>query len=322
MILSLADQINPLEEEIATLQYQLEEAQAKLNEIHEKVDKAEGPLSTIKSLAKDLTSMFKDDPNILKEIKNHVLSAFGIPDNSRVEKQEDSTLVADTEKKEETVKDVVESDMQEASKPTGYIADNTPVKNKKRLRKGKNDLKDVIDQKNEIVTSNEINGIVSSNEINEIVTSIIQNEKFTNLSQIERFFKEIEQKYGVKKSELIRRKFIATITKDTDSWNEYIKAYHTILPGTSLCPKNNPNEICYYVRPVENISDKGNRPTCEVIKGSDNTLMCITQPEPGGTYWLTDEPITPPNKIKTRIDTISKTKKPIDISAESLGVPF
>ena len=316
MILSLADQINPLEEEIAALQYQLKEAQARLNKIHEKVDKAEGPLSTIKSLALDLTNMFKDDPNILKEIKNYVSSAFGILDNSRVEKQEDSTLVVDTEKKEETVKDVVESDMQEVSKPTGYIADNTLVETKRRSRKGKDDLKAVIDQKNEIVTSN---------EINEIVTSIIQNEKFTNLSQIEMFFKEIGKKYGVKNRDLIRAKFIKAIAKDTYRWNEYIKAYNTILPGTSLCPKNNPNEICYYVKLVENTSDKGNRPTCEVIRNDgtlNGTLMCITKPEPGGTYWLTDEPITPPNKIKTRIDTISKTEKPIDIPTESLGVPF
>ena len=346
MTLILAGRIKPLQEEIAELQSKLKEAQAKLYKISEKVRKAEEPVSKIKSLAKDLTKMFENDPGILAEIKEHILNAFNGQDDTSVEKQEDSPVV-DTKIDEEVVtKDVVEDTQQALPEATKYIADDdlvvekkveddkaldeasniedAPVK-KKRSRKIKNTLENVIDQEN---------------EINNIVSEIINDVKFTNLSQIEYFFKEIEKKHGVKKGRLIRGKFITTV-KDNNGWNEYIEAYNTILPGTSLCPKGKPNDIYYYAQPIENISDNGNRPTCEVIRESNNMLTSITAPGPGETYWLTDKPITPPDKIMTRINTISKTERPkkskigtslldlditysddIDMPTESSGVLF
>lgn len=347
MTLILAGQIKPLQEEIAELQSKLKEAQERLYKINEKVCKAEEPISKIKSLASNLTKMFENDPGILAEIKEHILSAFNGQDNTSIKKQEDSPVVADTTPEEELVtKDVVEDVQQAVPEPMKDINDdalvidkqvednkgldedanieNAPVK-KRRSRKSKNTLENVIDQEN---------------EINNIVSGIINDVKFTDLSQIEYFFKEIEKKHGVRKGRLIKGKFITSV-KDNNGWDEYIKAYNTILPGTSLCPKGKPDDVHYYVQPIEDVSDKGNRPTCEVIRGSNNMLTSITAPGPGETYWLTDKPITPPDKIMTRIDTISKTEKPktskistslldmditysddIDMPTGSLGIPF
>ena len=347
MTLILAGQIKPLQEEIAELQSKLKEAQAKLYKISEKVRKAEEPVSKIKSLARDLTKMFENDPGIIAEIKELILNAFNGQDDTSIEKQEDSPVVASATIDEEKVtKDVVKDAQQVVPEPTKDIADDAPVVKKKvedgkgldeaanaedapvkkkRSRRGKNTLENVIDQEN---------------EINNIVSGIINDVKFTNLSQIEYYFKEIEKKHGVKKGRLIKGKFITTI-KDNNGWNEYIEAYNTILPGTSLCPKGKPDDTHYYVKPIENISDNGNRPTCEVIRESNNMLISITAPGPGETYWLTDKPITPPEYIMHRINTLSKTERPkkskigtslldlditysddVDIPTESLGVPF
>ena len=315
MTLILAGQIGPLQKEIAELQSKLQKAQKKLYEINEKVRKAEEPVSKIKSLAKDLTKMFENDPGILAEIKEHILNAFNGQYDTSVEKQEDSPVVNTKIDEEVVTKDVVEDTQQALPEATKDIADDdlvvekqvedgkdldeasniedAPVK-KKRSRKSKNTLENVIDQEN---------------EINNIVSEIINDVKFTNLSQIEYFFKEIEKKHGVKKGRLIRGKFITTV-KDNNGWNEYIEAYNTILQGTSLCPKDNPDDIYYYIRPIENISDKGNRPTCEVICEKSNRLVSITAPGPGEAYWLTNKSITPPIYIMNRINTLSKTKKP------------
>lgn len=377
MIFTLSGQTEPLRAKIKELEQQLDQARKDLVEINNKALKAKEPLSVIENSISKLRDMFKGDEGILKEIEKHILSAFNGQDDTSIEKQEDSPVVSDVNPDEEIdIKDVIE-DIQQASpeptkdvvedapqevpepakdvvedaqqalpEPTKDIADDTliveekvrddkgldeaaniqdvPVK-KKRSRRSKNNLENVIDQEN---------------EINNIVSGIINDVKFTNLSQIEYYFKEIEKKHGVRKGRLIKGKFITTI-KDNNGWNEYIEAYNTILPGTSLCPKGKPNDTHYYVKPIENISDNGNRPTCEVIRESNNMLINITAPGPGETYWLTDKPITPPIYIMNRINTLSKTKKPknskigtslldlditysddIDMPTESSGVPF
>lgn len=347
MTLILAGQIEPLQTKIQELEQQLAQARKDLVEINNKALKAKEPLSVIENSISKLREMFKGDKGILKEIENHILSVFNSQDNTGIDKQEDIPAVTGVEIEEEVVtKDVVEPVPQKVPESTKDIADdvlvvdkqvkddkvsdkgvsveNAPVK-KKRSRRSKNTLENVIDQEN---------------EINSIVSDIINNVKFTNLSQIEYFFKEIDKKHGVRKGRLIRGKFITSV-KDNNGWNEYIEAYNTVLPGTSLCPKGKPNDVYYYVQPIEDISDKGNRPTCEVIRESNNMLISITAPGPGEIYWLTEEPITPPDKIMTRIETISKTEKPktskigtslldlditysddIDMPTESLGVPF
>ena len=73
---------------------------------------------------------------------------------------------------------------------------------------------------------------------------------------------------------------------------------------------NKLHDFYYYIRPIENISDKGNRSTCEVICEKSNRLVSITAPGPGEAYWLTNKSITPPIYIMNRINTLSKTKKP------------
>ena len=347
MTLILAGQIEPLQTRIKELEQQLDQARKDLVEINNKALKAEEPLSVIENSISKLRDMFKGDEGILKEIEKHILNAFNGQDDTSIEKQEDSPVVADATIDEEKVtKDVVEDVPQEAPALVRDIADDAPVVDKqveddkvldeaanrqdvpvkkKRSRRSKNNLENVIDQEN---------------EINNIVSGIINDVKFTNLSEIEYFFREIEKKHGAKKGRLIRGKFITTV-KDNNGWNEYIEAYNTILPGTSLCPKGKPNDTHYYVKPIENISDNGNRPTCEVIKESNNMLISITAPGPGETYWLTDKPITPPEYIMHRINTLSKTERPkkskigtslldlditysddVDIPTESSGVPF
>ena len=69
--------------------------------------------------------MFENDPGILAEIKEHILNAFNGQDNTSIEKQEDSPIVADIKTDKEIVtKDVVEDVQQKVPEPAKDIADD------------------------------------------------------------------------------------------------------------------------------------------------------------------------------------------------------
>ena len=128
MTFTLTDLIEPLQAKIEDLQYQLNQAQKELVLINNKALKAEKPILTIESSAKELRSMFEKDPDILEKIINHIVDIFKGLNNTSLEKQEDSPVVADAKTDEEIVtKDVVKNVQQVVSEPTKDIADDDLV---------------------------------------------------------------------------------------------------------------------------------------------------------------------------------------------------
>ena len=266
MTLILAGQIGPLQKEIAELQSKLQKAQKKLYEINEKVRKAEEPVSKIKSLAKDLTKMFENDPGILAEIKEHILNAFNGQYDTSVEKQEDSPVV-DTKIDEEVVtKDVVEDTQQALPEATKDIADDDLVVEKQvKDDKGLVTNKKITNKwtpplKNSLI----VDIIEKEDKVNNLVDDGLKKiDKCTNVVELKRFYQELFDKYP-DVAESVISKILSRLTSSAKAWDKYKKISEIIPPGTPL-EHDNGNykvDILYFVRPCAYNKDY-NQKYCE-----------------------------------------------------------
>ena len=310
MTLILAGQIGPLQKEIAELQSKLQKAQKKLYEINEKVRKAEEPVSKIKSLAKDLTKMFENDPGILAEIKEHILNAFNGQYDTSVEKQEDSPVV-DTKIDEEVVtKDVVEDTQQALPEATKDIADDDLVVEKQ-----------VKDDKG-LVTNKKITNKWTPPSKNSLIVDIIEKEdkvnnlvddglkkidKCTNVVELKRFYQELFDKYP-DVAESVKSKILSRLTSSARAWDKYKKISEIIPPGTPL-EHDNGNykvDILYFVRPCADNKDD-NQKYCEA-RTSKGSPKVVSFPEDGSNTRLAINAKSPSIKLQKQIEAISSNQ--------------
>ena len=312
MTLILAGQIKPLQEEIAELQSKLKAAQERLYKINEKVCKAEEPVSKIKSLARDLTEMFKDDPGIIAEIKEHILNAFNGQDNTSVEKQEDSPVVADVNPEEEIVtKDVVEDAQQASPEPAKNIADDAPVVDKQ------------VEDDKVLATNKEPNKIWTPPSKNSPTVEIIQREdkinllvknglarinEFTNAVELYTFYEELHDKHPDVAS-AVQAGILKSVTNPkTGAWDKYKTISENIPPGTPLehDDGNYGVEILYYVRPCADNTDE-NQKYCDVLNSKGHPKV-VSAPAHGSNTRLAVNARPPSPKVKKQIKSISSNQ--------------
>ena len=315
MTLILAGQIEPLQKEIAELQSKLKEAQSKLYKISEKVRKAEEPVSKIKSLARDLTKMFENDPGIIAEIKELILNAFNGQDDTSIEKQEDSPVVASATIDEEKVtKDVVKDAQQIVPEPTKDIADDAPVVDKQ------------VEDDKVLATNKESNKKWTPPSKNSPTVEIIQREdkinllvknglarinEFTNAVELYTFYEELRNKHpDVAKS--VKAKILSSLTSSARAWDKYKTISEIIPPGTPLEHdiSRDKVEIVYYVRPCVDTTE-GNQKYCEVLKSKPlkgQPTKIITFPEHGTNTRLALNAEPPSSKLQKQIEDISSNQ--------------
>ena len=310
MTLILAGQIGPLQKEIAELQSKLQKAQKKLYEINEKVRKAEEPVSKIKSLAKDLTKMFENDPGILAEIKEHILNAFNGQYDTSVEKQEDSPVV-DTKIDEEVVtKDVVEDTQQALPEATKDIADDDLVVEKQvKDDKGLVTNKKITNKwtpplKNSLI----VDIIEKEDKVNNLVDDGLKKiDKCTNVVELKRFYQELFDKYP-DVAESVKSKILSRLTSSAKAWDKYKKISEIIPPGTPL-EHDNGNykvDILYFVRPCADNKDD-NQKYCEA-RTSKGSPKVVSFPEDGSNTRLAINAKSPSIKLQKQIEAISSNQ--------------
>ena len=310
MTLILAGQIGPLQEEIAELQSKLQKAQKKLYEINEKVRKAEEPVSKIKSLAKDLTKMFENDPGILAEIKEHILNAFNGQYDTSVEKQEDSPVV-DTKIDEEVVtKDVVEDTQQALPEATKDIADDDLVVEKQvKDDKGLVTNKKITNKwtpplKNSLI----VDIIEKEDKVNNLVDDGLKKiDKCTNVVELKRFYQELFDKYP-DVAESVKSKILSRLTSSAKAWDKYKKISEIIPPGTPL-EHDNGNykvDILYFGRPCADNKDD-NQKYCEA-RTSKGSPKVVSFPEDGSNTRLAINAKSPSIKLQKQIEAISSNQ--------------
>ena len=304
MTLILAGQIGPLQKEIAELQSKLQKAQKKLYEINEKVRKAEEPVSKIKSLAKDLTKMFENDPGILAEIKEHILNAFNGQYGTSVEKQEDSPVV-DTKIDEEVVtKDVVEDTQQALPEATKDIADDDLVVEKQvKDDKGLVTNKKITNKwtpplKNSLI----VDIIEKEDKVNNLVDDGLKKiDKCTNVVELRKFYQELFDKS-------VKSKILSRLTSSARAWDKYKKISEIIPPGTPL-EHDNGNykvDILYFVRPCADNKDD-NQKYCEA-RTSKGSPKVVSFPEDGSNTRLAINAKSPSIKLQKQIEAISSNQ--------------
>ena len=312
MTLILAGQIKPLQEEIAELQSKLKAAQERLYKINEKVCKAEEPVSKIKSLARDLTKMFENDPGILAEIKEHILNAFNGQDDTSIEKQEDSPVVADATTDEEKVtKDVVEDAQQVVPEPTKDIADDVPVvdkqvKDDKVLATNKKPNKTWTPPSKNSPT---VGIIEREDKINLLVKNgLARINEFTNAVELYTFYEELHDKHPDVAS-AVQAGILKSVTNPkTGAWDKYKTISENIPPGTPLKhdDSNYGVEILYYVRPCVDSKD-GNQKYCDVLTSKGHPKV-VSVPEHGSNTRLAIKAPPPSPKVKKQIKSISSNQ--------------
>ena len=315
MTFILVGQIKPLQEEIAELQSKLKKAQDRLYIINQKVCKAEEPVSKIKSLASDLTKMFKNDPGILAEIKEHILSAFNSQDNNSIEKQENSPVVDARSDEEIVTKDVVKDAPQELPEPTKDVADDAPVVEKKveddkflSTNKKPNETWTPPSKNNPTV---EI--IEREDKINLLVKNgLARINEFTNAVELYNFYEELYSKHPDIAS-IVKTKILNYVMNPkTKAWDKYKTISEIIPPGTPLEHDISKDkvEIVYYVRPcIDNT--EGNQKYCEVLKSKplkSQPTKIISFPEYGTNTRLAVNAEPPSPKIQKQIEDISSNK--------------
>ena len=310
MNLILAGQIGPLQEEIAELQSKLKKAQKKLYEINEKVRKAEEPVSKIKSLARDLTKMFENDPGILAEIKEHILNAFNGQYDTSVEKQEDSPVVNTKIDEEVVTKDVVEDTQQALPEATKDIADDYLVVEKKV----EDDKVSVTNKKpNKTWTppskNNPTVGIIErEDKVNKLADEGLKNiDKCTNAVELRKFYEKLFDKHpDVANS--VKSKILSSLTSSARAWDKYKTISEIIPPGTPL-EHDNGNykvDILYYVRPCAD-NKEDNQKYCEARTSKGNPKV-VSFPEDGGNTRLAINAKSPSPKLQKQIEDISSNQ--------------
>ena len=310
MNLILAGQIGPLQEEIAELQSKLKKAQKKLYEINEKVRKAEEPVSKIKSLARDLTKMFENDPGILAEIKEHILNAFNGQYDTSVEKQEDSPVVNTKIDEEVVTKDVVEDTQQALPEATKDIADDDLVVEKQvKDDKGLVTNKKITNKwtpplKNSLI----VDIIEKEDKVNNLVDDGLKKiDKCTNVVELKRFYQELFDKYP-DVAESVKSKILSRLTSSAKAWDKYKKISEIIPPGTPL-EHDNGNykvDILYFVRPCADNKDD-NQKYCEA-RTSKGSPKVVSFPEDGSNTRLAINAKSPSIKLQKQIEAISSNQ--------------
>ena len=311
MTLILAGQIKPLQEEIAELQSKLKAAQERLYKINEKVCKAEEPVSKIKSLARDLTKMFENDPGILAEIKEHILSAFNGQDNTSVENQEDSPVVAYVNPEEEIdTKNVVEDAQQVLPESTKDIADDSPVV-KKKVEDGKGLVtnKKITDKWTPPSKNSPTVGIIErENKVNNLADEGLKKiDKCTNAVELRKFYEELFDKHpDVAKS--VKAKILSSLTSSARAWDKYKTINEIIPPGTPLEHDNGKYkvDILYYVRPCAD-NKEDNQKYCEARTSKGNPKV-VSFPEDSGNTRLAINEKPPSPKLQKQIEAISSNQ--------------
>lgn len=326
MTFILAGQIKPLQEEIAELQSKLKEAQARLYEINEKVCRAEEPVSRIKSLARDLTKMFKDDPGILAEIKDHILNAFNSQDDTIIEKQEVSPVVANAKTDEEIVtKDVVEDVQQEGPEPVKNIAnyalavENKVKDDKVLLTNKKTANKWTPSSKN----SSTVGTIQRENKVNKLANEGLKKiDKCTNTVELRKFYEELFDKHP-DVAESVKAKILTSLTSSARAWDKYKTIDEIIPPGTPL-EHDNGNykvDILYYVRPCAD-NKEDNQKYCEARTSKGNPKV-VSFPADGSNTRLAINEKPPSPKLQKQIEDISANKavqKDINMILQSIDI--
>lgn len=311
MTFTLTDLIEPLQAKIEDLQYQLNQAQKELVLINNKALKAEKPILTIESSAKELRSMFEKDPDILEKIINHIVDIFKGRNNTSLEKQEDSPVVADAKTDEEIVtKDVVEDVQQAVPEPTKDIADDVPavenkVENSKVLATNKNPNKTWTPPSK----NNPIVGIIQKeNKVNNLADDGLKKiDKCTNAVELRKFYQELFDKHS-DVAESVKSKILSNLTSSARAWDKYKIISEIIPPGTPL-EHDNGNykvDILYFVRPCADNKDY-NQKYCEARTSKGNPKI-VSFPEEGSNTRLAINAKPPSIKLQKQIEAISSNQ--------------